>query len=756
MKNTGYTDSVNYSIFTRLLYLCHFVPAGITQQFLSNYQPQSHCTMHSMKKFLLLFLIQATGFLTVRADEGMWLPYYINKIIGNMNSYGCKLTADQIYSMNQSSVKDAIVQFGTFCTGELVSEKGLIFTNHHCGYDMIAQLSSEQDNYLRNGFWASSFEQEIPAPGLTASILVYMQDVTDRVKNATDQKSEIDKIKKEVEGNTHYKAKVESMFYGSEYYLMVYEVFRDIRFVGAPPTDIGSYGGDTDNWMWPRHTGDFSIFRIYAGPDNKPADYSTQNKPYKPKHFLPISMKGVKPNDFVMVMGFPGRTARYLPVSGVLNTTQNDYPDKIQILDQRLSIMEADMDKDEKVHLALAGDYGSYANSSKYFKGVIRGIGNSACFQTKGKQQEEFTKWVNADPNRKAKYGNALANLEQLYKDGAARVKYNNYVNYAYFSTQLAQFGTGFHELYTSMQSKEVTKEMLQPMLDEIKAGADEHFSHLIVSTDREVMAAMLRMAHKNLPAEHHVGTFSRKEFLKMKPKGNKDVYDLYAEYMYKNSMLADRAKLDAFLAKPDKKVLESDPGIQFAEDLIALYTQNMMAGALAEEQKKQNLQLFVEGMREFRSDKFFYPDANFTLRLTYGQVKPYAPKDGISYDYYTTHRGILEKEIPGDKEFNVPQKLHDLLVQKDFGRYGENGELRVCFISNLDITGGNSGSPVINGNGELVGIAFDGVWEGMVGDLYWDPAYNRTIAVDVRYVLFIIDKFAGAQRLVDELKIVS
>jgi hypothetical protein len=349
-----------------------------------------------------------------------------------------------------------------------------------------------------------------------------------------------------------------------------------------------------------------------------------------------------------------------------------------------------------------------------------------------------------------------LSSLEQAWQNNAAYTKYNNYLNYGYFATQLVGYAAGFYQLSQALENKAVTKEELQPMIEEIKAEEDEYFKHLEIETDRRMMAAMLRLAHQELPAEYYVGTYSRKEFVKLKPKDGKDVYDLYAEYVYKNSMLTNKAKLDAFLAKPDKKVLDADPGIQYGIDLLSLYIKNMQAGAGAADIIKQNMQLYVEGLRSFKSNKFFYPDANFTLRLTYGQVKPYIPRDGISFDYYTTYRGILEKEVPGDKEFNVPQKLHDLLVKKDFGRYGQNGDLRVCFVSNLDITGGNSGSPVINGNGELVGIAFDGVWEGMVGDLYWDPAYNRTIAVDIRYVLFIIDKFAGCQRLVDEVKIVS
>lgn len=712
--------------------------------------------MRKLRKIVLLLVVQAAVWLPVRADEGMWLPYYINRIIGNMNGYGCQLTADQIYNMNQSSVKDAIVQFGTFCTGEIVSDKGLLFTNHHCGYDAIAELSTTQQNFLIDGYWASSFDKEIPVPGLTASILVYMKDVTDRVKKASDPEAEIEKIQEEASNGGQYVATVESMFYGAEYYLMVYEVFQDIRFVGAPPSSIGNYGGDTDNWMWPRHTGDFSIFRIYAGPDNKPAAYSTENKPYKPKHFLPISIKGVKPNDFVMIMGYPGSTTRYLPVSGVQNTIKTDYPDKIKILDKRLAIMKEDMDKDEQVFINLASEFASLANSDKYFKGVIRGIKNSVCLQNKEKLQQDFMAWVNADANRKAKYGKVLTDLDAVYQNNAAIVKYNNYLNFGYYSTQMVQFGTNFYRLHATLGSKDAKQEAINAMVENIKGEMEDHFKKLVVGTDQKVMAATLRMAYEDLPEEYRLATFKSKAFLKTKPKDGKDRFDMFAEYVYKNTIFVNKAKLEAFLAKPDKKVLDADPGMQYVNDFITLYITNMTIGMSNDEQETQCMRLFIEGLREFKTDKFFYPDANFTLRLTYGQVKPYVPRDGVQFDYYTTGKGILEKEIPGDKEFNVPQKLHDLLVNKDFGRYGENGEMRVCFVSNLDITGGNSGSPVINGKGELVGLAFDGVWEGMVGDLYWDPATNRTIAVDVRYVLFIIDKFAGAQRLIDEMKIVS
>lgn len=716
--------------------------------------------MKKFRRIIALFFIQAFLFTSVRADEGMWLPLYINKVMNNMKSEGCKLKPEQIYSMNTSSVKDGIVHFGGFCTGEIVSDKGLIFTNHHCGFDAIAGLSTVEHNYLDNGYWAPTEADEIPVPGLKASFLVYMQDVTARVTGAANKDEEIKKIIGEATAGTHYTAKVESMFYGNEYYLMVHEVFTDIRFVGTPPAAIGKFGGDTDNWMWPRHTGDFSVFRIYAGADNKPAGYSVTNKPYKPKYFFPINIKGIQPNDFVMIMGYPGRTTRYLSASSIESLTGVDYPERAKVLKTKLDMWNEEMVKDVNVRLHLSGDYASYMNAQKYYEGAMNAIKHSPCLTQKRILEKGFTDWVNADESRKTKYGSILSDLEKLEKESASIISFAQYLNYGYYGIQIGIFGRSFKDLYKVLSDSPNDKNAIDEKVAAIRQGISGHFTGYEKAkiADQKAFAAVLRLAHKNLNQDYWAKTLTRSEFTKTAGQiGKEDNYEIYAALVFSTTMLADSNKLNKFLANPSKDAIDKDLGVLYALDLLEL--RDKYRPKIIEVTTKRNeiMKVYVQGLREYQSNKFLYPDANSTLRLTYGQVKAYAPKDGMSYNWYTSHRGILEKEVPGDSEFDVPSALKTLLVNKDFGKYAnKQGELPVCFLANLDITGGNSGSPVINGKGELVGIAFDGVWEGMVGDIYFDDNYNRTISVDIRYVLFVIDKMSHADRIMGELKLVQ
>ena len=716
--------------------------------------------MKNMKKIIALAIVQLFIVSAVRADEGMWLPLYINKVINNMKSEGCKLKPDQIYNMNKSSVKDGIVHFGGFCTGEIVSNQGLIFTNHHCGFDAIANLSTAEHNYLDNGFWAKNATDEIPVPGLTASILVYMQDVTARVAGAADKDAEMKKIISEATAGNHYTAKVESMFFGTEYYLMVHEVFKDIRFVGSPPAAIGKFGGDTDNWMWPRHTGDFSVFRIYTGADNKPAAYSANNKPYTPKYFFPINLKGVKPNDFVMIMGYPGRTTRYLSSASIESLTGVDYPERADVLKTKLDMWNEEMQKDVDVRLHLSGTYASLMNAQKYYVGAINAIKSSPCLSQKRLLEKGFNDWANADAGRKSKYGTILADLEKLEKDNAKTIKFAQYLNYGYYGIQVGVFGRGFKDLQKQLTATTKDQAALDAEIAKIKKAAVNHFDGFEKTkmADQKALAAILRLVSKNLDQEYWAKTLSRYEFTKINPQtGTGDQFDQFAALVFNNTMLVDSNKLNKFLANPSTQAMEKDLGVLYALDIMDLrdtYRPKIMEITT---QRADLMKVYIQGLKEFQSNKFLYPDANSTLRLTYGQVKAYAPRDGMSYNWYTTHRGILEKEIPGDDEFDVPADLKTLLVNKDFGKYAnKNGELPVCFLANLDITGGNSGSPVINGKGELVGIAFDGVWEGMVGDIYFDEKFNRTISVDIRYVIFIIDKMAHADRIIGELKLIQ
>lgn len=707
--------------------------------------------LKSFTKSLLFFAFLFRSVFSF-ADEGMWLPIYADVISGNMKKLGCKLKPEDIYNINHSSLKDAIVQVGDFCSGEIVSKNGLLFTNHHCGYDAIAALSTTENNHLKNGFWAQSFKDELPAEGLSVSILVYMKDVSERVNNAEDMELEKAMIGGEAEEEGKYTAGVFSMFEGAEHYLMVYRVFTDIRLVGTPPEVVGKFGGDTDNWMWPRHTGDFSVFRIYAGKNNEPADYSPDNVPYKPAHSLPVSLKGLKEGDFTMTYGYPAQTERYLSSYSIEQNVNSNYPVYAKILEERLGVMKAEMDADPKVKLELASDYASFANSWKYFLGVVEGTAKTGFIDTKKEQEKAFTEWVEMDESRKKEYGKILSEFKKLCESSTDVKKLENYTNVAAFAPSFTGFGFQFYSLKDQLAKKtDVT-----PLVEQIQASIPEHFKDYRPQTDKNMLSMALRLMHDDLPANQQLSLFNSKTFLKLKDKPGNTVFDQYAQLVASKSMLFSEKKTKAFLKKPSLKKLESDEGMKFILSAVELYQEYSMGLYLFEIQNESLLHDYIKAQREMHPDKHFYPDANSSLRLSYGQVKPYTTREKEFKNYYTHHYQILEKEKPGDPEFDVPKKLHDLLVAKDFGQYAQNDTLRVCVISGNDITGGNSGSPLIDAEGNLAGIAFDGNWESMISDLYYDPTYVRTISVDIRYVLFIIDKFGGAKRLIEELEIKS
>jgi len=708
----------------------------------------------------------------VNPNEGMWLPHLVKSLnINEMQQMGFKLSADDIYNINKSSLKDAVVQLGGFCSAEVVSAEGLLFTNHHCAYDAIQTHSSVEHDYLTDGFWAMKKSEELYTPGLTVSFLVRIEDVTQKVMDAAAGASDEDrdakieeaiaKIEEETVSQEDAKAgircEVKPMFYGNQFHLFVYETFRDVRLVGAPPSAIGKFGGDTDNWMWPRHTGDFSILRVYAGKDNKPSDYSEENVPYQPKHYFPVSIKGLKEGDFTMTMGYPGSTERYLPSSAIEQAYKHDNPTIVKILGKRLEIMKSGMDADPKVRIQLASRYASLANSHKYYIGQNRGLDRRGLIEEKQAFEAKWSKWVNADADRKVKYGNVLSTLAQNYADNQSVLKLSSYLNMAGFGPGMVSFGVNLWRLQAAMQASPDKKEAWQPLIDRINGVKVDHFKDYHAPTDQRILAAMCRYLYEDLPAELHPSVFTSKTFTKLKAKGDKDRFDLYAEKVFANTILSDEAKLDAFLKNPSLKVLSSDLGVAHVTSILSLYRERMLGGrAVFDATYDQAMKLFQASIMEMQTERKFYPDANFTMRLSYGKVIPYDPRDGVSYKYMTWGSGVLEKEVPNDEEFHVPSKLKDLLVRKDFGPYGQNGQLPLCFLSDNDITGGNSGSPVINGNGELVGIAFDGNWESMTGDLVFDAGVQRTISVDIRYVLFCIDKYAGASNLIQELKIMN
>jgi hypothetical protein len=728
------------------------------------------------KKILSLFMtcLLALNFAYAKVDpqpvnpnEGMWLPHLIKLLnIDDMKKLGFQLSAEDLYSVNKSSIKDAVVQLGGFCTAEVVSPEGLLFTNHHCGYDAIATHSSVENDYLTDGFWAKSKSEELANEGLTVSFLVRIEDVTkkiaDAVANAGEGEEEmamqeaIGKIEADATEGNDYRAQIKDIYAGNQQLLFIYEVFRDVRLVGAPPSAIGKFGGDTDNWMWPRHTGDFSVFRVYADKDNKPADYSADNVPYQPKHFLPVSIKGLEEGDFAMTLGYPGSTDRYLSSYAIDHIYKNDNPAVIKVLGERLRIMHEDMMASTDVRIKLASSYASLSNYHKYCIGQNRGLRTRGLVEERQNFEKDFSKWVSGDSKRKEKYGEVLDMFKQNYASNTDVLKLRMYINTAGFGPGIVAYGVAAWRLKTVMEKDEDSKTW-EAALGRITPTVDEHFEEYVAVTDQKVLAATMRMMFTDLPEKFHPATFTSKAFKKMKPKGDKDRFDMYAEKIFSTSMLTDKERLNAFLAKPSLKAIQKDLGVSYVEDIINVYRNQLAVGnAMFEAVDGEAMKLYQAAMQEMMPNHEFYPDANSTMRMSYGKVIPYDPRDGVSYKFMTFGEGVLEKEIPGDEEFNVPQGVHDLLVAKDYGRYADKktGRLPLCFLTDNDITGGNSGSPVINGKGELIGIAFDGNWESMTSDLVFDESVVRTISVDIRYVLWTIDKYAGATNLIKELKI--
>ncbi|WP_181304269.1 S46 family peptidase [Rufibacter sp. XAAS-G3-1] len=717
-----------------------------------------------LKKIYSLLLVGCLGLsMSARADEGMWLPLLVKRLNHvDMQKQGLQLTAEEIYNVNNASLKDAIVQFGGFCTGEFVSKEGLLLTNHHCGYDAIASNSTPQDNILKNGFWAMTRQQEKKNEGLFVDILVRMEDVTGQVlQGITPQTLEQERsrlvaersksIADAAKNNGQYVSYVRDFFNGNEFYMFVYERFSDVRLVGTPPESIGKFGGDTDNWMWPRHTGDFSMFRVYMSPDGKPATYSEKNVPYRPKHHLPVSMSPVKEGDFSMVFGFPGRTTRFMAGSGLGMAVEQSNPARIKLRERRLALMKEAMDASPADRLKLASNYASISNYYKYYIGQNEGIKRMKTLNKKAAEEKAFQEWANGNANRKSLYGSALADINASYAGQRAYNLSAIYRTEAALAPQLIAHAYQYTPLYNMLKAGNVDKAKLQELTSAYKDMNQEFYASYVPSSDQKIFAELMQMYYHDVPKAQHADIFKD---LTSTYKGD---FKKWAADVYSKSLLSSEAKANAFLANPTLKALETDPAFKFMRAVQTNYQENILPklneynAALGRANR-----LYVAGLREMHPNKVFYPDANSTLRLSYGTVKGYEPRDGVEYKYYTTMDGLAEKEDPTNPEFIVPAKLMELYHKKDYGRYGENGELRVGFITNNDITGGNSGSPVINGRGELIGLAFDGNWEAMTGDLVFDPEYKRCINVDIKYVLFVIDKLSGAGHLVNEMTLVD
>jgi hypothetical protein len=717
-----------------------------------------------MKKITLLLLsFQLLTFKLVKADEGMWLPILLKNNYEQMVKAGLKLTAEQLYDINHNSLKDAIVWFNGGCTSEIISEQGLLLTNHHCGYDAIANHSTTADNILDNGFWAKSFSEEKINKNMWASVLVRMEDVSDRVnkalagidaKDLDAKKTELFKsIEKEATKDTHYEASVRSFFKDNAFYLFVFEKFTDIRLVAAPPQSIGKFGGDTDNWMWPRHNADFSMFRIYANKDNQPAPYSADNVPYKPKQFLNVSIKGVNDGDFTMIYGFPGRTNRYENSFGIKLAIDKVNPAIVALRDVRLTMWKEQMDKSDSVRLLLSSNYAKIANYYKYFIGQTEQLKRLKVVDEKEALEKQFTEWAKDKPQ----YASILPTFEKAY------ISYNQY---ALHQTYMRECISGSSLISNAMKYMSLEKALLaNPRVDDdiskavnaLKTDGEDFYKSFNVISEQKILASLTEMFFSNIPLDQQPA-YMAKLMKKFKAKTTKEVFEKFAAAAFKKSFMSNKQSAFAFLDKPDLKKLQNDPAFEYAKAFITNYTEKIKPH-IDEFMVINNRQgsLYIKALMEMQPTRTFYPDANSTLRLTYGNVKSYKPKDGVDYKYYTTLAGVMEKENPKDFEFTVPSKLKDLFNKKDFGQYADaNGEMHTDFISNNDITGGNSGSPVINGNGELVGLAFDGNWEAMSGDIFFDSKYKRTISVDIRYVLFLIDKFGGATNLINEMKIIK
>ena len=680
------------------------------------------------------------------ADEGMWILSMLSRHnIDIMKQEGCRLTPEQIYSVNHSSIKDAIIIFGGGCTGEIVSDNGLIFTNHHCGYSSIQKLSSVEHNYLRDGYGAKSFAEDLPVDGLKVRFLHSMEDVTGRVLDGVDEgmtpaarvnliKNHCDAILAEAEKDDKYETIVESFFADNQFFLIRYKVFTDVRLVGTPPESIGKFGHDTDNWQWPRHTGDFSIFRVYAGPDNEPADYSPDNKPFRPAHHLPVSLKGMKPGDYAMTIGFPGSTERYASSWAVKTTRDITNASRIEPRDIKQKIWLEDMLADQSIYIKYASKYSSSTNYYKNSIGMNRGIDNLKVVKRKKAEEKAFAAWVKK--NGTAEQKAVLKDLSKAIGDAEP------YGKAIYYCIECLLNGPEIFRFARNIDNLATDKDK-----DALKEAARNFYKDYSASTDRKTTAAMLAYYASHIDKQFHPDFF--------KSVANEAAFQRFADELFTNSIMADSSKLLKAIDNGDFTAIKADEAALCAKDITTTFANvaRHKLGSIAERISDAE-RIYLAARMQMQPERDFYSDANFTMRLSYGQVGGYSTTD-TTYTYFTDLEGVMAKEDPNNWEFIVDPKLKELFNNKDYGRYADNdGKMHVCFLTNNDITGGNSGSPVINGDGELIGLAFDGNWESMSGDIIFEPSVQRCICVDIRYVLFVVDRIGGAKNILDELTI--
>jgi len=741
-----------------------------------------------MKKLFLLF-VTVIMMLGSRADEGMWIPSLIGKNYEEMQRLGLRLTKADLYSINHASLKDAIVQFAGGCTAEMISSNGLLLTNHHCGYDAIATLSTVDRNLLDNGFWAHNMAEELPAQGVTVIFLQRIEDVTEQVKaavgNATGEEynKKFEAIRKQIEEKEgqkgKYVANVKDYFNGNQFFLLIYKRYTDVRLVGNPPKSLGKFGGDTDNWMWPRHTADFSMFRVYADSNNEPKPYSATNVPFHPKKFLPVSLKGEQEGDYAMIFGYPGRTNRYEVSYGVDLAINVTNPSIVACRDLRLAIMRRHMDENKATYLQLTSLYSRIANYWKYFIGQTEQLKRLDVVNNKKKDEDVFTQW---EKNNNIDAG-LMSKFRDMYADYTPYAKHAIYYSECFRASSLARIAAALKPLYDAYERSNgaaLSADTLKKYTTMAKMAYRANMKEFDPGTEKEMLAEMTKLYYDNVPKDQLPDIYNdiilkRAEPIMLKEvrrkNGKKEVVEVqvqdeaayhgasyadYATYVFAHTFLTDSNKFNAFCDAPNFEQLKKDAAMQYALSFVNNYTKNYQPKVEAFANKNAELRKeYLRQMMDQKKDKMFYPDANSTMRISYGNVKSYNPADGVHYKYFTTLDGLVAKYKPGSDEFDAPKELIDLYNAKDYGRYAaEDGKLHTDFITNNDITGGNSGSPVINADGELIGAAFDGNWEAMSGDIAFDKKYKRTIVCDIRYILFIIDKMGHADNLIKEMDI--
>ena len=716
-----------------------------------------------MKKIFLMFLV---SFLLIpasaKADEGMWFLMFIERLNHrDMQKMGLQLTSEEIYSINNHSLKDAIVQFNGGCTAELISKDGLVLTNHHCGYGAIAELSTASKNLLKDGFWAENRKAEIKPADLYVRFFVRMDDCSKRILAVTNAKmtelereaavnKEIALIEKENNDGGKYIVSVRTFFQGNEYYYFVYQDYKDVRLVGTPPESLGKFGGDTDNWEWPRHTADFSMFRIYADKDGKPAEYSFDNVPLQPKHHLPVNLGGVKENDFAMILGYPGRTNRWMPAGGIEQNVKFAYPAWVEGAKTGMDNMKKYMNQSDALNLIYASKYAGTANYWKNRQGMIDALTKFGTSKSKALQEAKFNKWANL-PKNKEKYGNVVVTINKFYALTNEKSRHDNYLSQMFRTSVFASSGRTLGKLLENYLKADATNRT--QMVPEIIKIANETFSNLHIPAEKDILAAQLKLyatkslGYKIAPMIEMIGSKNNNDFTK------------YVNETVDSSIMFSLEKGKAFLQNPSEDVLKNDELYKLSNDLISHSNSKSDEIAKAQNDFSAAFRLLVEGLRESKIGTTKYPDANSTLRLTYGKVRslPADKRNDAKINNYTTLAGQVKKYKKDDKEFDLPIRLLEMNTKKEFGRYADkDGSLHVNFLTDNDITGGNSGSPVLNGKGELIGLAFDGNIEAMAGDVIFDKKLQRTINVDIRYVLWVIENFSNAKHIVDEMTLVK